>query len=101
MKFLSCGAVRWVDDVPQPGLVEVRFTDAHQQQWAFVDKWPVFAGEDRLAPDSRYPIEVQILCDILTTSDSETAPDTDKISVAPGDSNRSTDTSNSRCGLIN
>ncbi|MET8751361.1 hypothetical protein ABZW32_14870 [Streptomyces sp. NPDC004667] len=77
MVFLRCKAVRWVDDEPQPGLVEIRFTDAHQQQWAFVDKWPIFTGED-LTPDSAYPVEVGILCDILNT-----ATDTLTISVAP------------------
>lgn len=83
MVFLRCVAVRWVDDEPQPGLVEVRFTDAHHQQWAFVDKWPVFAGGDDLTPGSRYPAEVGILCDILTTGTTPDTADTVKISVAP------------------
>lgn len=48
--FLSCEAVRWVNDEPQPGLVEVRFTDARRQQWAFIGKWPVFTDGDGLAP---------------------------------------------------
>ncbi|GLV88522.1 hypothetical protein Slala03_82110 [Streptomyces lavendulae subsp. lavendulae] len=82
MVFLRCEAVRWVDDEPQPGLVEVRFTDAHHQQWTFVDKWPVFSGED-LHPDSSYPVEVGVLCDILTTGNSADTADTVKISVAP------------------
>ncbi|MEV8536193.1 hypothetical protein [Streptomyces sp. NPDC051211] len=82
MVFLLCEAVRWVDDEPQPGLVEVRFTDAHHQQWTFVDKWPVFSGED-LHPDSSYPVEVGVLCDILTTGNSADTADTVKISVAP------------------
>ena len=73
MVFLRCEAVRWVDDEPQPGLIEVRFTDAHHQQWAFIDKWPVFAGGDDLSPDSRYPAEVSILCDILTTGTSRSS----------------------------
>ncbi|MFD8650906.1 hypothetical protein [Streptomyces mirabilis] len=80
MVFLRCEAVRWVDDEPQPGLVEVRFTDAHHRQWTFTDKWPVFSGDDDLAPDSRYPVEVGILCDILTTGNTA---DTVKISVTP------------------
>ncbi|MEU1232005.1 hypothetical protein [Streptomyces sp. NPDC005828] len=79
MVFLRCEAVRWVDDEPQPGLVEVRFADAHQQQWAFVDKWSVFTG-DNLTPDSDYPVEVGILCSILTT---DNTTDTVTISVAP------------------
>ncbi|MER5808296.1 hypothetical protein ABT143_08905 [Streptomyces sp. NPDC002033] len=86
MVFLRCEAVRWVDDEPQPGLIEVRFTDAHHQQWAFIDKWPVFAGGDDLSADSRYPAEVSILCDILTTGDTTDTSDTSdtvKISVTP------------------
>ncbi|MCR8577523.1 hypothetical protein [Streptomyces sp. Isolate_219] len=83
MVFLSCEAVRWVDDEPQPGLVEVRFTDAHQQQWAFIDKWPVFTDGDDLAPDAHYPVEVVILCDILTADDTANTSDTVKISVSP------------------
>ncbi|MEJ8652620.1 hypothetical protein WKI65_32240 [Streptomyces sp. MS1.AVA.3] len=83
MVFLSCEAVRWVDDEPQPGLVEVRFTDAHQQQWAFIDKWPVFTDGDDLAPDAHYPVEVAILCDILTSNATANTSDTVKISVSP------------------
>ncbi|MGW8359032.1 hypothetical protein ACWGK1_00425 [Streptomyces wedmorensis] len=82
MVFLRCEAVRWVDDEPQPGLVEVRFTDAHHQRWAFIDKWPVFSSED-LHPDSGYPLEAEILCDILASSNSSDTADTVKISVAP------------------
>ncbi|MGW7139977.1 hypothetical protein ACWGVR_20495 [Streptomyces xanthophaeus] len=79
MAFLRCEAVRWVDDEPQPGLVEVRFTDAHQRQWAFIDKWPVFTGDD-LTPNSLYPVVVGVLCDVLTADDTAS---TVTISVAP------------------
>ncbi|MFE7413067.1 hypothetical protein [Streptomyces laurentii] len=82
MVLLRCEAVRWVDDEPQPGLVEVRFTDAHQRQRAFIDKWPVFTGDD-LTPDSRYPVEVGILCDILTADGTTDPLDTVTVSVAP------------------
>ncbi|MFJ4321164.1 hypothetical protein ACIP46_38700 [Streptomyces lavendulae] len=86
MVFLRCEAVRWVDDEPQPGLVEVRFTDAHQQQWAFIDKWPVFTASDDLAPGSHYPVEAGILCDVLNTgntADTADTADTVRVSVAP------------------
>lgn len=82
MVFLRCEAVRWVDDEPQPGLVEVRFTDAHHQQWTFIEKWPRFSGED-LHPDSSYPVEVGIPCDILDSVSSSGTTDTVKISVTP------------------
>ncbi|MFE5595058.1 hypothetical protein [Streptomyces sp. NPDC056549] len=83
MIFLRCEAVRWVDDEPQPGLVEVRFTDAHHEQWAFIDKWPVFSGGGDLAPGSRYPVAVGILCDILTTDNTADTSDLVRISVTP------------------
>ncbi|MEV0491184.1 hypothetical protein [Streptomyces atratus] len=82
MVFLRCEAVRWVDDEPRPGLVEVRFTDACNQQWTFIDKWPVFSGEN-LHPNSSYPVKVGILCDILASGNSSGSADTVKISVAP------------------
>ncbi|MGW1769579.1 hypothetical protein ACWCQL_36740 [Streptomyces sp. NPDC002073] len=72
-----------MDDEPQPGLVEVRFTDAHHQEWAFIDKGPVFSAADDLTPESRYPVKVGILCDILTTSNTTDASDTIKITVTP------------------
>ncbi|GLV88532.1 hypothetical protein Slala03_82210 [Streptomyces lavendulae subsp. lavendulae] len=83
MVFLRCEAVRWVGDEPQPGLVEVRFTDAHQQQWAFIDKWPIFTAGDDLAPGSHYPVEVGILCDVLNTGNTADTSGTFRISVAP------------------
>lgn len=51
-------AIRWVDDEPQPGLVEVGFTDAHHQQWTYIDKWPVFSGED-LHPTPAIPSRIE------------------------------------------
>ncbi len=78
MVFLRCEAIRWVDDEPRPGLVEVRFTDAHQQQWAFVGKWPVFGGKDTTTPRtrSRSPLSLR-------------------------EANHSTEASSSKCELIN
>ncbi|MFJ8011019.1 hypothetical protein [Streptomyces sp. NPDC096339] len=83
MVFLRCEAVRWVDDEPQPGLVEVRFTDAHHKQWAFVDKSLLFSAGEDLLPESHYPVEVGILCDILTTGTAADTADVVKISVSP------------------
>ncbi|MGH4035195.1 hypothetical protein ACQB60_40475 [Actinomycetota bacterium Odt1-20B] len=82
MAFLRCAALRWVDDEPHPGLIEVGFTDAGGRQRVFVDKVPVFTSGD-LGPDSRYPVEVQVLCDILPTGSASVTPDRARISVAP------------------
>ncbi|MFE2830983.1 hypothetical protein ACFXI6_07955 [Streptomyces mirabilis] len=50
---------------------------------AFVDKWPVFAGGDGRASDSRYPDAVQILCSILTLGDSTATSGAVEVSVVP------------------
>ncbi|BFV56298.1 hypothetical protein KCMC57_up14020 [Kitasatospora sp. CMC57] len=59
---LRCEAVRWVDDEPWPGVVEVQFTDATGRCWSLVDKAPIFAAMGELGPDSAYPVEVTVAC---------------------------------------
>ncbi|MDR6981379.1 MULTISPECIES: hypothetical protein [unclassified Streptomyces] len=62
---LRAEAVRWVDDEPFPGVVEVRFTDAEGHQWSLVDKAPIFDADGVLGPDSAYPLEVGVACVIV------------------------------------
>ncbi|NUS15663.1 MAG: hypothetical protein HOY69_30430 [Streptomyces sp.] len=62
MLALRCEAVRWVDDEPWPGVVEVRFTDAAGRRWSLVDKAPIFAATGELGPDTSYPVEVTVAC---------------------------------------
>lgn len=62
MVELRCEAVRWVDDEPWPGVVEVQFTDAAGRRWSLVDKAPVFAAMGELGPDSAYPVWVTVSC---------------------------------------
>ncbi|MEU1623551.1 hypothetical protein ABZ479_40475 [Streptomyces sp. NPDC005722] len=81
MPFLRCRIARWVDDEPQPGLVEVRFTDAHGRGWSFVEKSAVVSSAD-LSSGSDYPIETVILCDILSGNAAGTT-NTVRISLAP------------------
>ncbi|MFD7946151.1 hypothetical protein [Streptomyces sp. NPDC059744] len=65
MVELRAEAVRWVDDEPFPGVVEVLFTDAAGRRWSLVDKAPVFDAQGALGPDSAYPLEVSVACVII------------------------------------
>ncbi|MEU6510551.1 hypothetical protein [Streptomyces sp. NPDC046942] len=62
MPELRCEAVRWVDDEPFPGIVEVRFIDATGHCWSLIDKCAIFAQLGELTPDSAYPVEVTVAC---------------------------------------
>lgn len=63
--YLRARAVRWVDDYPFPGVVEVTLTDGSGMTWTFVDKYPMFDSEDKLKPDSSYPIDLLLACTIV------------------------------------
>lgn len=81
MPFLRCRIVRWVDGEPQPGLVEVRFTDAHGRGWSFVEKSAVVSSAG-LSSGSDHPIETAILCDVLSGDAADTT-EAVRISLAP------------------
>ncbi|MGY6655357.1 hypothetical protein ACXIZN_24665 [Amycolatopsis sp. TRM77291] len=53
-------AVRWCDDEPQPGLVEVELADRHGTVHRLVHKTYFFESDDPLLPDAEYPIDVAI-----------------------------------------
>lgn len=63
--MVRCEAIRWVDDEPQPGLVEVVLTDADGRTWSLVDKAPIFDSAGVLRPDADYPISVLIACNVI------------------------------------
>lgn len=63
---LRCEAVRWVDDEPQPGLVEVVFTDADGHRRSLVDKVTVFDDADRISPHSPFPVPVDVRCEVIS-----------------------------------
>lgn len=42
---LSVRPVRWVNDEPQPGVVEVELIDANEHPWRFLDKAVIFSAE--------------------------------------------------------
>jgi hypothetical protein len=58
--------VRWVDDEPQPGIVECRLTDRFGRDWAFIEKCPAVSSA-ALCNDSTYPRSGVIGCQIIST----------------------------------
>jgi hypothetical protein len=66
MSEVSVQIVRWVDDNPQPGVVEARLRDVSGREWVFVDKWPIFAEED-LEAESNYPRPGVMRCEVVAS----------------------------------
>ncbi|WP_433892476.1 hypothetical protein [Streptomyces sp. CA-111067] len=62
---LRCQAVRWVDDEPWPGVVEVQFTDAAGRRWSLFDKAPIFTAMGELGPGATYPVQVGVACVVV------------------------------------
>ncbi|MGW6782863.1 hypothetical protein [Streptomyces sp. NPDC054987] len=69
MLELRCEAVRWADEEPWPGVVEVQFTDAAGGRWSLFDKAPIFATMGELGPDTSYPVEVTVACAVAEGED--------------------------------
>ncbi len=67
MRHVWGRALRWVDDEPQPGLVEVQLKDLHGDEHLFVDKEPIFTRHSALSPQTAYPVRVELGCEILGT----------------------------------
>ncbi|WP_416874208.1 hypothetical protein [Kitasatospora sp. SC0581] len=71
MVYLWGEAVRWVDDEPQPGVVEVCFTDADGRRWSIIGKTAMFGTDQALGPgawieaDSPFPFPADIDCTVL------------------------------------
>ncbi|QFU89450.1 hypothetical protein [Amycolatopsis sp. YIM 10] len=53
-------ALRWYDDEPQPGLVEVRLYDRHHREHQLIGKVPYFDSKEDLDPSSSYPLAVGV-----------------------------------------
>jgi hypothetical protein len=62
---VRCTAIRWVNDDPQPGWVEVRMTDAFGREWIFFDNPVIFGGGAELSSRTTYPVPVTIRCEII------------------------------------
>ena len=56
--------VRFVDEEPQPGIVESQFRDAQGEVHSIIDKVPLFTSAD-LWSDSDYPQPGFIECSVL------------------------------------
>ena len=67
MKHLPVRAVRWVDNEPQPGLVEVRFTDARGMDRILIDKCAVFDANGALRPDTTFPVFLELPVEVIAT----------------------------------
>lgn len=61
--FLPARAVRWVDDEPFPGIVEVVLTDAEGTDHVLIDKCVIF--DDSLTRDAAYPVALEIPVEVL------------------------------------
>jgi len=64
MSEVGVQIVRWVDDDPQPGVVEAKLLDAFGGEWLFVDKAPIFT-EESLDAGSTYPRPGTIACEVI------------------------------------
>jgi hypothetical protein len=58
--------VRWVDDEPQPGIVECSLIDRFGKDWLFLEKCAVVSSA-LLCSDSTYPQPGLIACQIIST----------------------------------
>jgi len=69
--------VRFVDEEPQPGIVEAQFRDAQGEVHSIIDKVPAFTSA-YLWSDSNYPQPGFIECRVL-----EQIPSATRIRIAP------------------
>lgn len=83
MPELRCEAVRWVDDEPFPGVVEVQFVDAAGQRWSLFDKSPIFAQFADLTRDSVYPVKVTVACEVQDDIEAKAGDDVVTVSTSP------------------
>ena len=63
---VAVSIVRWVDDEPQPGIVECKLTDRFGKDWAFIEKSAMVSPEV-LVSGSRYPQPGVIGCRVIST----------------------------------
>ena len=63
--YVKCEIVRWVDDEPQPGIVEARIVDADGRRWTFLEETAIVDWYNTAGPDSIYPCPGLIRCEVL------------------------------------
>jgi hypothetical protein len=68
---LLCEAVRWVDDEPLPGWIEVVFTDADGRVRRFLDKPPIFEspGAGQITKGSAFPVAAALRVTVVEDGD--------------------------------
>ncbi|WP_143686863.1 hypothetical protein [Streptomyces sp. TLI_171] len=69
---LRVRVVRWLEDEPQPGIVEARFTDAEGREWSLVDKTAMFDDGAVLHPGASYPVERSTACTVTGEGEDDT-----------------------------
>ena len=64
MTEVAVSIVRWVDDEPQPGIVECRLTDRFGKSWTILEKCAVVSAAT-LSQDSVYPQRAEVACRVI------------------------------------
>jgi hypothetical protein len=64
MTHLIIEIAKWIDDHPEPGIVECTLRDANRGMHTFIDKVSAFSSE-RLSRNHPYPCEGSIGCRII------------------------------------
>ena len=63
--YIRVEICRWVDDEPQPGIVECRFTDSAGHEWVIIEKSAVVTAAN-LDAKSNYPQPAAIACEVVS-----------------------------------
>lgn len=84
MPSLRVEIVRFVDEEPQPGIVESRFRDASGKVHSIIDKVPIFTCAS-LWTDSDYPQSGFARCRVLERMPASSGEDLVRITIADPD----------------
>jgi hypothetical protein len=76
MAQIAVSILRWVDDAPQPGLIEFCLVDGSGKDWRFIDKQAI-ASADFLDAHAEFPRQGRIRCAILALAKDSARIDTD------------------------
>jgi len=66
MTAVAVSIVRWVDDEPQPGIVECKLTDRFGKSWTILEKCAVVSAA-ALSRDSVYPQRAEVACRVIAS----------------------------------
>lgn len=62
---ILASAIRWIDDEPQPGIVEVEFVDCDGARHRLIDKCAIFGADTAILPTAAYPMSASVACTVL------------------------------------